>query len=209
MGFKLEVMSFKKINLITVSALLFISFINAQERLNPFNVSIFNSCSDYYIDVIKKLSLNNCNEDNQGKFILIPSFGSELGLMFTKNDTVCKLVLNTVEHSIAHNRDSNLENKTITFEKNIDSISFSIIIKLVNHSIKKSKYSKHYGMDGTNYYFSNQYKTATIWSPKKDTKTYELVKIMEEIVALVKDENIQTIKFSADLTERIKKLLRK
>lgn len=102
----------------------------------------------------------------------------------------------------------NKKGEVYLIKKEIDSTDSKLAVLLINNFIKKSKYQNRYGFDGTNYYFSNSEKTATIWSPETKSKTYNLIEIMNEIIKLIESEE-KTIKFSPELTERIKKLNRK
>lgn len=104
-------------------------------------------------------------------------------------------------------RRTKYKNRSTENKKEIDSTDIKLIVKLINYSINKSKTSNHYGYDGTSYYFSNSEKTATIWSPKKDTYTYYLIELMNEIVELVNSDE-KTIKFSPTMIKKIKQLSR-
>ena len=208
-------MSFKKINLITILSLLFISSINAQDRLEPFNESVFNGIDGRfrYFSEIRNVLFDKVHEEYEpfARYIVCPSFHPEYTLSFdidykTYYLTYVTVKKHTIWSTINHPEE---RGETYLIKKEIDSTDSKLIIALINVSIRNCRKPKkeHAGFDGTNYYFSNNEKTATIWSPRRETHTRKLIDIMEEIIELVKNDNINKIKFSDDLTERIKKLL--
>lgn len=208
-------MVFKKIELSLAVLMFFVltSSSNAQNRLEPFTQSIFdipNDCEGYY-PTLKKLLFENIHPEYSpyARYIVTPAFHAEYVLTFDFYDTPkYHLTLTKPSRKISFLMDDkNAKIEIIKIQKEIDSSDMKMIIALIDKSINKSKISNHVGNDGTNYFFSNTTRTAMIWSPKRDTKTYYLIELMDDIIKLVESEE-KAIKFSPELVKRIKKLSR-
>ncbi len=69
------------------------------------------------------------------------------------------------------------------------------------------------GTDGTSYFFSSSIdfwpKTATIWSPRQNSVTGELIGILEEVIVLVKTRERDSIEFTPELRKKIAELTAK
>ena len=202
-------MFFKKIYFLII--LIVNSFSYAQDRLEPYEQTIFDDVNErfkYFSEVRKKL-FDNVHEEYKplARFIVIPSFKAEYALTFDIDYKKRFLTYTTVKNYSIWDTMGELNKEAETFKiiKEIDSIDSNLTVTIINNFIKKVKYQNYYGYDGTRYYFSNSEKTATIWSPKSNSRTYQLIKIMNEIIELVKsDEKI--IKFSPKLIQKIKNL---
>lgn len=205
-------MDFKKIkSFVLLMCIILTSSIYGQDRLEPYNTSIYNysnSTINYHTTFLKVL-FEDIHPDYYplARYIVTPAFHSEYVLTFDDYDLPkYHLTLTKPDRKISVAlKEENPKIETIKIKKEIDSSDMKLIVSLIDKSISKSRLSNHSGYDGTNYFFTNLEKTATIWSPNSDSKTYKLIEIMNEIIKLVKSEE-KTIKFSPELVKRIKKL---
>ena len=207
-------MNFKKLPLFVLFMCSVItSSVKAQNRLEPYTTSIFDSYDEHYhyLSSIRKILFEDVHPEYTpfARYIVVPSFKCEYVLSFDYHELPkYHLTLTKPKQSIWYTRnESNLNIEIIKIQKEIDSSDMKLIVALIEKSIKQSKVTNHSGYDGTNYFFTNSQQTAKIWSPKTNTKTYHLIEIMNEIIKLVESEE-KTIKFSPELVKRIKKLNR-
>lgn len=204
-------MNYKKIEVfVLLISILLIPKVASQNRLEPYNESIFDSSPDRfdYYSEIRKTLFEKVHEEYTplARYIVIPSFQPEYALSFDIDFPKHYLTLIRAKQKISIKlEDKNAKIETIKIKKEIDSTDIKLIVSLIKESINKSEISKRYGYDGTNYFFSNSEKTAKIWSPKENTQTRYLIEVMDEIIQLIESEE-KTIKFSPQLIEKIKKL---
>lgn len=207
-------MDFKKIkSFVLLICVILTSAIYAQDRLEPYNQSIFDDNNErfQYYSKIRNNLFENIHDDYTPhvRYIVAPSFKPEYVLTFDEVYKEYVLTYTSVrKYTIWDTMDEpDKKCEVYKIKKEIDSIDSKLVVSLINSFIKKSKYQNRYGFDGTEYYFSNSEKTASIWSPETESKTYKLIEIMNEIIELVKSD-IEKIKFSPELVARIKKLNR-
>ncbi len=77
----------------------------------------------------------------------------------------------------------------------------------------KDGYTATIGADGTGYYFSSSTtlhaRTASIWSPRPNSKTGQLVAVLEEVIETVKNKKGRRVGFSPELRRKIEDLTAK
>jgi len=205
-------MNFKKVKTIfLVSLVLFIFKVDAQNKLEPLNQSVFDDNNERfnYFSNVRKALFEDIHPEYVplARYIVMPSFKPEYVLTFDGGYKEYNLIYTSVKkHNIWDIMDEpDKKSEVYKIKKEIDSTDSKLVVSLINNFIKKSKFQNRYGYDGTNYFFSNSEQTATIWSPKTKSKTYYLIEIMNEIIELVKSDE-EKIKFSPELVKRIKKL---
>jgi len=203
---------------ILLSLLLFLCFsfrLNAQDdHLKPVEgiFSIPGYEFDYY-SAVRKILFKGLPDYPDVRFVVIPSFTSELVLdiEFDKEKEQCYLYYHRANPSIWYN----IGKKKITVDstkKHINYSSFILIKTLFNYAISKAKYQQDsltsVGVDGQTYFFSVSSipdKTATIWSPAEGSKMAKLVKIANHLVDLARSESDE-IEFDADYRKEIVEL---
>lgn len=67
--------------------------------------------------------------------------------------------------------------------------------ELIGHAVGTSMYNDtRWGFDGTNYYFRDYSRVATIWSPDRGSNCRRLTDVLEKAMAAVKNQNGEELK---------------
>ncbi|MDI9311766.1 MAG: hypothetical protein QM535_16260 [Limnohabitans sp.] len=202
-------MKLKIIYYVVLFSFLIISKTNAQDRLEPYNENPYMKYGDYdglkkYYEHVEKILFQNSIKNSSIRYLVIPNFRKEYSLSFQEDE----IVFSTVTNSIWENKDNtDLKVELVEKTKKVDSNNCKSIQILITEFLKESEKPEkvNLGIDGVEHFFMDSSVKAKIWSPKSGSKTYQLIDIMNEIIELVKSDD-EIIKFSPELTQKIKKL---
>lgn len=187
------------------------------DHLVPEN-SIFNDFNfqfEYYSKVRNKL-FNGLSDMPTIRYHRMPSFSGENVMdIYEVSDSTYEIAYHECEKFIWYNPDEKVV--IYKFRKPISKSEVVLLKQLFQAAIDDTRYPKEreQGFDGTTYRFGYRaygLRTGKIWSPRKGTNLYELVRISNEIierVKVVKYEVLITDKMENDIVILTNKLLSK
>ena len=156
-------MDFRKIkSFVLLMCVIVTSSIHAQDRLEPYNQSIFDGYNErfQYYSKIRNNLFEKIHDDYTplARYIVTPSFKPEYVLTFDEEYKEYDLTYTSVRNYTIWDTMDEPDKKSEVYKikKRIDSSNSKLVVLLINNFIKNSKYQNpRYGNDGTNYYFSN------------------------------------------------------
>jgi hypothetical protein len=201
-----------------------------QDRLKPAE-SFYNvgASKDYY-QIIKDHLISTEEGRFMSRFWVIPSFSKEYFMGTKQEGEDFFLICREPEKHIwpdgvfySDSRSRNYVPKIVEIKRSIsksDVRSLNLLIEVAvvgarfDQTIRSDKdcYSVMVGFDGTNYYFSTHFdwpKTATVWSPHKNSKTGELVAILEEVIGMAKSGEKGPVEFTPEFRTRLAELTKR
>jgi len=197
--------------IILLFTIFYLNGFSQNDHLEPVEgyFDLHESSNKYYSN-IKAILFKGLSEYPEIRYFVTPSFGTEyvLQIEHQRDSNKYYIVFNRAKQSIWGTKDKqSIEVKTS--RKRISKKDVELIKGLYTNAIKKTKYIENdlIGFDGSTYVFTAfdfGLKTGQTWSPKRDTKMYELVQISEKLIGKTKATNL----FGLSLTtkNRIKKL---
>ena len=190
------------------------SALNAQDHLEP-TVNIF---AEYqfryeYYSKVRDLLMKDLSYIPVAQLVIIPSFSKEVIWQIQHERDGNKYYSSTVtgNHSIWYNQYED-KPKKIKAEISTNEISQEtgeLIKRLFQTAVNTVRYSPEdgmFGVDGTNYYFSSNNRTGTIWSPDKESKMDRLVTVCYELMRQTSKGDEITEELASNIEQLISEL---
>jgi hypothetical protein len=203
-----------------------------QDRLKPAE-SFYDANAgilDSYYRVIKDHLISTGEGRFMSRFWMIPSFSKEYFMGTKQEGEEFFLICREPEKHIwtdgvfySDSRRRNYSPRIVEIKRSIsksDVRSLNLLIEVAvigarfDQTIRSDKdcYPVTMGTDGTNYYFSTHFdwpRTATVWSPRENSKTGELVAILEEVIGMAKNGGKGPVEFTPEFRARLAELTKR
>ncbi|MDR2890929.1 MAG: hypothetical protein LBV18_04925 [Alistipes sp.] len=204
-----------------------ISASEEQDRLTPAeNFYDVGSWAENYYTIVKNHLISSEEDRFLSRFWALPSFSNEyfLGTMQDGDDfvVICREPEQQISADMGRLENENYIPQIVEITRRISEHDVLLLNLLIEVAVVSARFEQKIlsdkdcinvtmGLDGASYFFSTSpfgfdTKTATAWSPPRDSAPRELIIILKEVITLMKDEKDEDIEFTPELEARINDL---